>query len=212
MLESRVDSLSSQLQSQLKTNSLLLRKLAKLRGSVKKEVDVRVVLDLLDNPDLDVADVLEKEKNLLDNIKVPKPVEKHLEKLKEIPLNSDKDKYSYKLIEPSEETKQESETEEQENEAAGEEEIKVDEQDLTGGQEKAVIPLLLFSCNRVSVNRCQIEELKMIEEWKGSLSFPMMSQLLISPRALDLLITYRPSKEQFPIIVTQVRGCFLFFL
>ena len=173
---------------------------------------MRVVLDLLDNPDLDVADVLEKEKNLLDNIKVPKPVEKHLEKLKEIPLNSDKDKYSYKLIEPSEETKQESETEEQENEAAGEEEIKVDEQDLTGGQEKAVIPLLLFSCNRVSVNRCQIEELKMIEEWKGSLSFPMMSQLLISPRALDLLITYRPSKEQFPIIVTQVRGCFLFFL
>ena len=45
------------------------------------------------------------------------------------------------------------------------------------GGSRPVIPVLLFSCNRVTVSR-----------------------------ALDLLISYRPDKEQFPIIVSQDCG------
>jgi len=52
----------------------------------------------------------------------------------------------------------------------------VGEEERRGG-ERPVIPLLLFSCNRPTVSR-----------------------------ALDLLLSYRPSKEQFPIIVTQDCG------
>ena len=46
-----------------------------------------------------------------------------------------------------------------------------------GGGVRATIPVLVFSCNRVTVSK-----------------------------ALDLLISYRPSREQFPIIVTQDCG------
>ena len=46
-----------------------------------------------------------------------------------------------------------------------------------GGGGRATIPVLVFSCNRVTVSK-----------------------------ALDLLISYRPSREQFPIIVTQDCG------
>jgi len=43
---------------------------------------------------------------------------------------------------------------------------------------KPVIPVIVFACNRVSVSR-----------------------------SLDSLIKYRPNREQFPIIVSQVRCC-----
>ena len=46
-----------------------------------------------------------------------------------------------------------------------------------GGGGRATIPVLVFSCNRVTVSK-----------------------------ALDLLISYRPSRELFPIIVTQDCG------
>ena len=52
--------------------------------------------------------------------------------------------------------------------------IDVDAKDIPKLPQNSVIPVLLFSCNRVTVSR-----------------------------ALDLLITHRPSKEQFPIIVSQ---------
>ena len=52
--------------------------------------------------------------------------------------------------------------------------IDVDVKDIPKLPHNSVIPVLLFSCNRVAVSR-----------------------------ALDLLITHRPSKEQFPIIVSQ---------
>ena len=55
-----------------------------------------------------------------------------------------------------------------------EEEIQVDPRDIPKLQPGSVIPVLLFSCNRVTVSR-----------------------------ALNLLINHRPSKEQFPIIVSQ---------
>ena len=57
----------------------------------------------------------------------------------------------------------------------------VDDADIedadAGGGGWATIPVLVFSCNRVTVSK-----------------------------ALDLLISYRPSREQFPIIVTQDCG------
>ena len=57
----------------------------------------------------------------------------------------------------------------------------VDDADIedadAGGGGRATIPVLVFSCNRVTVSK-----------------------------ALDLLISYRPSREQFPIIVTQDCG------
>jgi alpha-1,3-mannosyl-glycoprotein beta-1,2-N-acetylglucosaminyltransferase len=46
---------------------------------------------------------------------------------------------------------------------------------IDGDVNKPVIPVIVFACNRVSVSR-----------------------------SLDLLIKYRPSREQFPIIVSQV--------
>ena len=52
--------------------------------------------------------------------------------------------------------------------------IDMNHKDLDVVNSRPVIPVLLFSCNRVTVSR-----------------------------ALDLLISYRPEKQQFPIIVTQ---------
>ena len=52
--------------------------------------------------------------------------------------------------------------------------INVDPKDIPKLPSSSVIPVLLFSCNRVTVSR-----------------------------ALNLLINHRPSKEQFPIIVSQ---------
>ena len=54
----------------------------------------------------------------------------------------------------------------------------IEDADAGGGAGgRATIPVLVFSCNRVTVSK-----------------------------ALDLLISYRPSREQFPIIVTQDCG------
>ena len=45
----------------------------KLRGEGRDDVKVQAVLDLLDDPGLEVADVLRREKILLDNLKKSKP-------------------------------------------------------------------------------------------------------------------------------------------
>jgi len=72
-LSAKVDTLDSQLKEQLKSNSLLLSKLVKIRGEGRDDVKVQAVLDLLDDPGLEVADVLRREKILLDNLKESKP-------------------------------------------------------------------------------------------------------------------------------------------
>ena len=72
-LSAKVDTLDSQLKEQLKSNSLLLSKLVKIRGEGRDDVKVQAVLDLLDDPGLEVADVLRREKILLDNLKKSKP-------------------------------------------------------------------------------------------------------------------------------------------
>ena len=56
----------------------------------------------------------------------------------------------------------------------GDDDINVDPKDIPKLPSSSVIPVLLFSCNRVTVSR-----------------------------ALNLLINHRTSKEQFPIIVSQ---------
>ena len=53
--------------------------------------------------------------------------------------------------------------------------INFKERYLDGDPNRPVIPVIVFACNRVSVSKC-----------------------------LDNLVEYRPNKEQFPIIVSQV--------
>jgi len=206
-LSAKVDTLDSQLKEQLKSNSLLLSKLVKIRGEGRDDVKVQAVLDLLDDPGLEVADVLRREKILLDNLKKSKPSSPAVENAlprkesslhKEVvggvferqPVHPEEDPAEGEEEEEEEEEEKEDganedkEGEEQQANTVGGESVEdgdgdigVEEKDLSGTREHNVIPLLLFSCNRPTVNR-----------------------------ALDLLLTYRPNKEQFPIIVTQDCG------
>jgi len=206
-LSAKVDTLDSQLKEQLKSNSLLLSKLVKIRGEGRDDVKVQAVLDLLDDPGLEVADVLRREKILLDNLKESKPSSpvqnalprKESSLYKEViggvferqPAHPEEDPAEGEEEEKEEEEEEEEdganedkEGEEQQANTVGAESVEdgdgdigVEEKDLSGAREHNVIPLLLFSCNRPTVNR-----------------------------ALDLLLTYRPNKEQFPIIVTQDCG------
>jgi len=209
-LSAKVDTLDSQLKEQLKSNSLLLSKLVKIRGEGRDDVKVQAVLDLLDDPGLEVADVLRREKILLDNLKKSKPSSPAVQNAlprkesslhKEVvgsvferqPVHPEEDPAEGEEEEEEEEKEEEEkedganedkEGEEQQANSVGGESVEdgdgdigVEEKDLSGTREHNVIPLLLFSCNRPTVNR-----------------------------ALDLLLTYRPNKEQFPIIVTQDCG------
>jgi len=203
-LSAKVDTLDSQLKEQLKSNSLLLSKLVKIRGEGRDDVKVQAVLDLLDDPGLEVADVLRREKILLDNLKKSKPSSPAVENAlprKESSLHKEVvgGVFERQPVHPEEDPAEGEEEEEEEKEDGanedkegeeqqansvggesvedGDGDIGVEEKDLSGTREHNVIPLLLFSCNRPTVNR-----------------------------ALDLLLTYRPNKEQFPIIVTQDCG------
>jgi len=203
LLSAKVDALDLQLKEQLKSNSLLLSKLVKIRGEGREDVRVHAVLDLLEDPGLEVADVLRREKILLDDLKAKEKksetsehrdspvVQKMLQHI-ESRHNEPVIKEERPGIEQSKDLEEEEEDEEEGNEDGKEEEdntgartsaddanedIGVEEKDISGAGDHNVIPLLLFSCNRPTVNR-----------------------------ALDLLLTYRPNKEQFPIIVTQDCG------
>ena len=178
-LSAKVDTLDSQLKEQLKSNSLLLSKLVKLRGEGRDDVKVHAVLDLLDDPGLEVADVLRREKILLDNLKKSKPsspVENALPR-KESSLHKEVvgDVFERQPVHPEEDPAEGEEEEEEEKEDGanedkegeeqqantvggesvedGDGDIGVEEKDLSGTREHNVIPLLLFSCNRPTVNR-----------------------------------------------------------
>jgi len=211
LLSAKVEALDLQLKDQLKSNSLLLSKLVKIRGEGRDEVRVHAVLDLLEDPGLEVADVLRREKILLDDLKaeekkseasksrdlpkVLRPIESGHNEPEEGDVNHDPVIKELRPVEEQSKDLEEGEEEEDEEEGnedkkeeedntgartpavESNEDIGVEEKDVSGGSDHNVIPLLLFSCNRPTVNR-----------------------------ALDLLLTYRPSKEQFPIIVTQDCG------
>jgi len=156
------------MKEQVRTNSLLLSKLKQLKNKDSESyVDVNNLIDLLEDPGLDISHVLRPK--LIDKIK-PKvisheqssasknTVQKESNEEKEV-VKSEDDKREDPLIEPDDDG-----------------DIVINNSDLQT-PDKPVIPVLVFSCNRVTVNR-----------------------------ALDLLLTYRPSKAQFPIIVTQDCG------
>ena len=180
-LSAKVDTLDSQLKEQLKSNSLLLSKLVKLRGEGRDDVKVQAVLDLLDDPGLEVADVLRREKILLDNLKKSKPSSPAVENAlprkesslhKEVvggvferqPVHPEEDPAEGEEEEEEEEkvdgANEDKEGEEQQANTVGGESVEdgdgdigVEGKDLSGTREHNVIPLLLFSCNRPTVNR-----------------------------------------------------------
>ena len=179
-LSAKVDTLDSQLKEQLKSNSLLLSKLVKIRGEGRDDVKVQAVLDLLDDPGLEVADVLRREKILLDNLKKSKPSSPAVENAlprkesslhKEVvggvfepqPVHPEEDPAEGEEEEEEEEedgANEDKEGEEQQDNTVGGESVEdgdgdigVEEKDLSGTREHNVIPLLLFSCNRPTVNR-----------------------------------------------------------
>ena len=160
-IEQGFEQIQRQLKSQIKSNSLLLDKLKMLKSDIGSNneavVDITKFIELLENPDDSDVDqivrIVERHK--------PKPKERS----EELNVNTFED-------------------DEQDVKNSYKEDTNYDDDDIDDVQDKAagssskpVMPVLLFSCNRVSVNR-----------------------------ALDLLISYRPSKEQFPIIVTQDCG------
>jgi len=158
-IEQSFEQIQGQLKSQIRSNSLLLDKLRMLKSDIgsNKEavVDISKFIDLLENPGASDVD------------QIVRIVERHKPKERSEPLkiksyeDDDTDaKDSYK----EQDTHDDGEIDDVQDKAAA-------------SSSKPVIPVLLFSCNRVSVNR-----------------------------ALDLLISYRPDKEQFPIIVTQDCG------
>lgn len=206
-LDQKIDNISNQLKEQLKTNSILLKKLILLKGSIDNTVDIKAVLELLDNPNMEVSEVLKQkeQKNLLERIKPPIGANDGHKNLPNYIKDGVKDEPSYKVVEPLKsgevKTREIFDKAVDDEETAKKKDIPVksgddkqrrpvededtgwrngdidDEREIGAGHSHPVIPLLLFSCNRVTVNR-----------------------------ALDLLLAYRPSKKQFPIIVTQDCG------
>ena len=172
-----------QLKEQLKSNSLLLSKLVKIRGEGRDDVRVHAVLDLLEDPGLEVADILRREKILLDDLKskekksearekVLQPIEsRHNEPVegdfnRQPVINRVKPgkEQSKDIVEEEEEEQEEEGKDDKEEEedntgartsaaADSNEDIGVEEKDISGGGDFNVIPLLLFSCNRPTVNR-----------------------------------------------------------
>ena len=191
-MNAKVEELDLQLKEQLKSNSLLLSKLVKIRGEGRDEVRIHAVLDLLEDPGLDVAEVLRREKKLLEDLKAKEkkseqsqsrhlpvqPIEsKHNEPKggdsnrqpvitrvrPRVEQSKDLDEEPKEEEEEGEEGRDDEEKDEEEgvedNTGArktlddGDEDIGVEEKDISGSGDHNVIPLLLFSCNRPTVNR-----------------------------------------------------------
>ena len=187
LLSAKVEALDLQLKEQLKSNSLLLSKLVKIRGEGRDDVRVHAVLDLLEDPGLEVADILRREKILLDDLKAKEKKSEASEKVLQSiesrhndPVQGDfnrqpvinrvkpGEEQSKDIVEEEEEEEQKEEgkddKEEEEDKigartsaaaAESNEDIGVEEKDISGGGDFNVIPLLLFSCNRPTVNRFQ---------------------------------------------------------
>ena len=154
----------------------------KIRGEGREDVRVHAVLDLLEDPGLEVADVLRREKILLDDLKAKEkksetsehrdspvvqkmlqPIEsKHNEPvIKEVRPEIEQSKDLEEEEEEEEEGNEDGKDEEEEEDNTGartsaddaNEDIGVEEKDISGAGDHNVIPLLLFSCNRPTVNR-----------------------------------------------------------
>ena len=154
LLEKKYELADKKIKDQMKTNSLLLDKLKVIRrkfdDSRDTRIDIESFIKLIENPEGDVDTVV----RLVDKLK---PGEK---------------KADYESEEYDEKDDSYNNEKHDDNDEDGD--IDMVNKDVDRLPSKPVIPVLLFSCNRVTVSK-----------------------------ALDLLITYRPSKEQFPIVVSQ---------
>ena len=151
LLEKKYELANTKIRDQIESNNVLLDKLKviknKVGGNKKTVLDIPNLINLIENPNGDVESVIRSDTYY-------------------------SEEYSDTNIDSYNGGGEKEEKEEKEEEEEGD--IDVDVKDIPKLPHNSVIPVLLFSCNRVAVSR-----------------------------ALDLLITHRPSKEQFPIIVSQ---------
>ena len=154
MLEESFDGVQRQLQAQIRTNKVLLDKLKFLRSELGQNKDAVIDIDsfiaLLEDPDKNVDSVVK----IVEKIRPKAPQQSDF---------NNEESRNEEIVEESEDI--------QNSENDNDDDIDVEPDKV---RSKPIIPILVFSCNRVTVNK-----------------------------ALDLLISYRPSKEQYPIIVTQ---------
>lgn len=139
------------IKDQIRSNNILLDKLKLIKDKVSSNsdtyIDIETFIRLIENPEGEDA---------------PDDVVKLVDKLKprQKVANYDSEEFHDDIID------------DKPVDPEGDGDIAIeDEHNIPS---KPIIPVLLFSCNRVTVSK-----------------------------ALDLLITYRPSKEQFPIVVSQ---------
>ena len=139
---------NTKIRDQIESNNILLDKLKviknKIGGSKKSVLDIPNLINLIENPNGDVDTV----------VRIDTHYSEEYSDLSVDSINHEEDKNG--------------------GEDKDDDDIDVEVKDIPKLPPGSVIPVLLFSCNRVTVSR-----------------------------ALDLLITHRPSKEQFPIIVSQ---------
>ena len=139
---------NTKIRDQIESNNILLDKLKviknKIGGSKKSVLDIPNLINLIENPNGDVDSV----------VRIDTHYSEEYSDLSVDSINHEEDKNG--------------------GEDKDDDDIDVEVKDIPKLPPGSVIPVLLFSCNRVTVSR-----------------------------ALDLLITHRPSKEQFPIIVSQ---------
>jgi len=160
-LNENFNNVQQQLNKQLRSYNLLLDKLRLLKTELVSKKDAVVNIDnlinLIENPDNSVENIV----RIVDRNK---------------PKERKPDTDDFQILGNSDED----EIVKEENGVVNkvlddnDDDIDVNRKDIEIVNNRAVIPVLLFSCNRVTVTR-----------------------------ALDLLISYRPDKQQFPIIVTQ---------
>ena len=155
-LRDSFDQVQRQLNTQIRTHNLLLDKLrlvkTKISGTSDAVVNIENLVELIENP--------ESNPDLISIVDRHKPKERQPE-----------------IIESIGDNVEDSDDKDDAREVIDEGDDDIEEINNNVGGSRPVIPVLLFSCNRVTVSR-----------------------------ALDLLISYRPDKEQFPIIVSQDCG------
>jgi len=165
-LELKLENLERKVREQKQENSLLLNKLKSLKSKKPGQVlNINKLIDLLENPNMDYKEVLENGS--------PKSSENGEEILEDKLESHNQDENNGADYGDNKKM----DTVENEDPLLSADSGEIDAPENFNFPEKPVIPVLLFSCNRVSVNR-----------------------------ALDLLLAHRPNKELYPIIVSQDCG------
>jgi len=161
-LHDNFNNVQQQLNKQLRSYNLLLDKLRLLKTELVSSKDAVVNIDnlinLIENPDNSVENIV-------------RIVDRHKPKERKWEENGNG---MQNLGNDDEDDEEKRGDDDVDSRVDNDDDIDMNHKDLDVVNSRPVIPVLLFSCNRVTVSR-----------------------------ALDLLISYRPDKHQFPIIVTQ---------